>query len=78
MPEKSGLNLLPVPASLTMNTGKLIIDGSFHVAITGRDTPDLKAAAVRFLNRLEARTGIPIDSEPAFERAYSIGAGLER
>ncbi len=74
MPEKSDLNLLPVPVSLTMNTGRLVIDGSFRVAITGCDTPDLEAAAVRFLNRLEARTGIPIDSAPA---GNSKNAALE-
>jgi hexosaminidase len=64
MPEISGMDLLPVPVSLTMNTGRLVIDSSFRIAITGRDNPDLEAAAVRFLNRLEMRTGIPIDSAP--------------
>lgn len=63
-PEKPGLNLLPVPSSLTMSVGKLPVDDGFRIAITGCRTPELEAAATRFLDRLQRRTGIPYASEP--------------
>ena len=63
MPGEFNLHLLPTPSSLTMGTGKLAIDISFRVAITGQNTPGLEAAATRFLHRLQRRTGIAMISK---------------
>lgn len=59
------LNLLPVPSSLTMSGGKLAIDKSFQIRITGCNAPELEAAAARFIDRLKQRTGIPMHTDPA-------------
>ena len=53
-------HLMPQPASLEWNEGRLAIDASFHVGITGRRDPTLRAAASRALRELSLRTGIPI------------------
>ncbi|MBN2320027.1 MAG: family 20 glycosylhydrolase [Acidobacteria bacterium] len=73
----SGLHLLPVPSELTMGAGKFVINENFRVALKDRNTPELEAAAVRFLSRLQKRTGIPMASAPvgtsenaAFEILY--------
>lgn len=55
-----GLRLLPIPKHLVMNTGRLAIDGSFHVVIKRNRTPHLERSVARFLQRLQARTGIPL------------------
>ena len=64
MPAGSGLDLLPVPSSLTVGNGKLPVDEHFLIVIEGQTTPSLEAAAARFLHRLQRRTGIPMVSEP--------------
>ncbi len=52
--------LMPQPASLEWSEGRLAIDASFDVGITGRSDPTLRAAASRALRELSLRTGIPI------------------
>ena len=62
-------NLMPQPAELTPGSGRLVIDGSFRVALDGYQEPRLDAAAVRLLRRLSRVTGIPvsdvIEKDPA-------------
>ena len=53
-------NLMPQPAELTTGSGRLVIDGSFRVALDGYQEPRLDAAAVRLLRRLSRVTGIPM------------------
>ena len=38
-------HLMPQPATLEWGEGRLAIDASFHVGITGRSDPTLRAAA---------------------------------
>jgi hexosaminidase len=52
-------NLMPLPAQFTPGEGRLVIDGTFQVALTGYQEPRLQAAAARFIARLHARTGVP-------------------
>ena len=59
----ASLNLMPVPAKLTVGEGRLIVDQSFRVAITGHDEPRLGAAAQRMIRRLASKTGIPLVPE---------------
>jgi hypothetical protein len=42
-------NLMPQPAEITWETGRLIIDGNFHLALDGYREPRLEAAARRFI-----------------------------
>jgi hexosaminidase len=51
-------HLMPVPATMTVAEGKFKIDEKFQVALTGYSEPRLARAQVRFLQRLQRRTGI--------------------
>jgi len=53
-------HLIPQPASMQLTDGRLAIDGSFHIGITGYDEPRLRSAATRFIHQLSLRTGIPM------------------
>jgi hexosaminidase len=49
-------NLMPVPASLRFNSGRLPVNKSFTVAAKGQVDARLQAAIDRFLRRMEGRT----------------------
>jgi hexosaminidase len=49
-------NLMPVPASVSFQTGRLPISGQFAVATEGFSDARLQATISRFLKRLEGRT----------------------
>ena len=61
--QENKLNLMPEPAEVTLGQGRLAIDGSFRVALTGYQEPRLKAAAQRMISRLAKLTGIPLADE---------------
>jgi hexosaminidase len=52
-------NLMPMPASVQMQTGQLVIDPSFSVGITGHSDAQLQRAVERFLDDLRRQTGMP-------------------
>ncbi len=55
-------SLMPLPAKMTPGSGRLAIDGSFHVALAGpSDEPRVHGAAMRLIERLSEQTGIPLD-----------------
>lgn len=56
-----GPTLMPEPAEMRMSAGRLPVDGSFHVALTGYQEDRLQRAAARFLVHLTAQTGIPLE-----------------
>jgi hexosaminidase len=62
-------NMMPLPAEIKPSEGRLVIDGLFHVGLTGYQEPRLQRAADRFLVHLSAETGIPLadhlESDPA-------------
>src|SRR2546430_15565279 len=66
---QAAVNLMPIPTNLRMGTGRLAIDPSFSVAISGNSDPRLQRAVERFLNDLRRQTGmLPLDmkvSDPA-------------
>ncbi len=49
-------NLMPVPASVRFNSGRLAVNKTFSVAARGHMDARLQAAVERFLRRLEGRT----------------------
>src|SRR2546428_9885 len=51
-------NLMPVPASLRFNSGRLAITSSFTIAAPGHSDARLLAAIDRMARRLEARAGL--------------------
>jgi hexosaminidase len=54
------LSLMPMPAHVVMDQGKLTIDASFRVGITGYTDHRLEDAVSRFMARLSRQTGIPM------------------
>jgi len=58
------LALLPVPATVVVHEGALAVDEGFTVALEGVRDPIVTRAVVRFLGRLQARTGLPVRPTP--------------
>jgi hexosaminidase len=58
-------HLMPVPASVQFQAGRLKIDGSFMVAVDGYKDATLEAAIHRAARRLEGRTGFTFSRTPA-------------
>ncbi len=56
---------IPQPASVQLHSGFLLLDGRFHVQLTGYTEPRLDRARDRFLEHLTAQTGILFGLEPA-------------
>jgi hexosaminidase len=65
-------NLMPQPAQITPGQGKLKIDQSFRVELTGYREPRLERAAARFVSHLERLTGMPLNAEPAADGTLEI------
>jgi hexosaminidase len=51
------INVMPMPATLTLGAGRLMVSQTFSVAISGYTEPRLERAAQRFLRGLERQTG---------------------
>ncbi len=64
-------NLMPQPAEVTPGSGRLVIDGTFRVALTGYEEPRLHDAAARLVGRLSRQTGIPLDTALAKDPAQA-------
>ena len=66
-------NLMPMPAKMQLGNGRLLIDPSFSVAVTGHKEPRLQGAVELFLTQLRGQTGIaPIN----MKLTNSAGAAL--
>jgi hexosaminidase len=57
--------LMPVPASVQLQSGRLKIDASFRVAAAGHTDARLEAGIRRAARRLEGRTGFEFSRAPA-------------
>jgi hexosaminidase len=53
------LNLMPMPASVQMKTGQLVVDSSFSVGISGHSDVQLQHAIELFLENFRRQTGMP-------------------
>ncbi|MBI3697183.1 MAG: family 20 glycosylhydrolase [Acidobacteria bacterium] len=56
-------SLMPQPARLSPGEGKLAINQSFRVALSGYQEPRIHAATQRLLDRLARQTGMPLVTE---------------
>jgi hexosaminidase len=63
--EQRPLNLMPVPSSVQIGTGRLRVDSSFSVRLTGYTEPRLERAVERFLRQLSRQTAIPLAGKPS-------------
>jgi hexosaminidase len=68
---KSEWNLMPQPAQMTPGQGKLAIEQSFRVTLSGYREPRLERAAARLIRRLERITGMPVPRELASAAAQA-------
>src|SRR5438132_4865217 len=57
------LNLMPVPASVQTQTGRLPITGSFNVAVKNYTDDRLRAGIARMLTRLSGRTVLTLPAD---------------
>lgn len=70
-------SLMPVPASVRFGQGRLTITETFTVSIKGAKDERVQSAATRALNRLAARTGLPLSRSPADSGADSGTLSIE-
>jgi len=63
--EQRPLNLMPVPSSVQIGTGRLLVDSTFSVGLTGYTEPRLDRAVERFLGQLSRQTAIPLAGKPS-------------
>lgn len=63
--QTSELNLMPMPAHLQRGEGQFVFDGNFDVQLAGYTEPRLQDARARFLDRLAAETGMPLNHRKA-------------
>src|SRR6266513_1467010 len=68
-PASSHLKLMPVPASVRLETGRLAINGSFNVAVKDHTDDRLRAGIARMLTRLAGRTVLTLPAELATDES---------
>jgi hexosaminidase len=62
--EQLPLYLMPVPSSVQIGTGRLVVDSKFSVGSTGYSEPRLDRAIERFLRQLSRQTAMPLSGKP--------------
>jgi hexosaminidase len=63
--EQSPFYLMPVPSSVQIGSGRLLVDSKFSIASTGYTEPRLDGAIERFLRQLSRQTAIPLTRKPS-------------
>ena len=66
--QSTELNLMPMPAHVQRGAGQFVLDGNFAVQLAGYTEPRLLNARDRFLDRLTAETGMPLNRAKAAPR----------
>ncbi|HZR56133.1 MAG TPA: family 20 glycosylhydrolase [Terriglobales bacterium] len=76
--QQSPLNLMPMPASVSMGTGQLVIDPSFSVSAGSHADQQLQDSVLRFLNDLRKETGmLPLDMKVADSANATLAIKVE-
>lgn len=65
MAQPAELSLMPMPAHVQRGQGQFLLDGDLDVQLAGYTEPRLVDARERFLERLAAETGMPLDHAKA-------------
>src|ERR1043166_6821862 len=58
------LHLMPVPASIQVQAGRLALQNSFSIAVKGYTDVRLQGAVDRTVSRMQARTGLDAQHRP--------------
>src|SRR5262245_37748305 len=64
--------LMPVPAAMQWQSGRLKIDAAFTAAIDGYTDARLEAGVFRMTRRLEGRTGFEFSRNPTVDKQSAI------
>jgi len=70
--EQPRLNLMPWPATVQMGSGRLRIDSSFSVALTGHTEARLDRAVQRFLRHLSRQTALPLSGKASTKATLTV------
>ncbi len=76
-------DLMPVPASVQLNTERLAVDANFKVAVRGHSDARLEAGIARFIKRLEGRIvlslapGLALDDQATTLIVHCDGPGKD-
>lgn len=70
--EQPILYLLPVPSSIQIGAGQLLVDSKFSVASTGYTEPRLDRAIERFLRQLSRQTALPLSRKAGSSSKSSL------
>ncbi len=62
---KPPINLMPMPSSVQVGTGELLVDRNFTVAVSGANDAILERGIQRFLDQLYQQTGVLLKQKPA-------------
>jgi hexosaminidase len=72
------LNLMPMPASVQLGTGQLVIDRSFSVVVEGSHDASLDSGVQRFVANLSRQTGIPFRPKTGANATLQVHADHKR
>src|SRR5689334_7107054 len=65
------LNLMPIPASLQLQSGRLAITNTFQVAVRNYSDARLQSAINRMMARLSGRTGLTLTPSLASDESHA-------
>jgi len=68
------VSLMPLPAGVSLGSGRLAVTGALRVFLRGHDDARLRAGISRALCRLEERTGLAFARRPDSEYAFAENA----
>src|SRR5260370_34327130 len=57
------MNVMPMPSSFQLGSGRLLVNPSFTVALTGYKDRRLERGVQRFLSDLSRQTGMPLKAK---------------
>jgi hexosaminidase len=63
--QSQSLNVMPMPSSMQVGSGKLLINRSFSVMVAGFRDPTLERGVQRFIAQLSRQTGMLLNLTPA-------------
>ena len=66
------LHLMPIPASISVQPGRLVLDGSFRFSVGGYEDSRLRGAIARFLVRLSGKTGLSPSEAPVADPKEAV------
>ncbi len=70
--QATDLHLMPIPAKISVQPGRLILDGSFRFSMSGFEDSRLSEAISRFLARFSGKTGFLLSAAPVSDPKEAV------